>query len=235
MNIAAKIKAKPSLKLPLKRTAIYKVLKFLFGFASSLLLIGFVIFVTYISTAKPPQTLPKVDGIVVLTGADGRRLLVAAQLLEQGNGERLLISGVNRDVNPAKIQALLGLKNEQFKCCVDLDYEAKNTVDNAYETANWARALGYEKILLVTSSYHIPRAKMEIAATMEAIEIIAYPVPSEHAADTPWWGGWDKTKLLVREYGKLLVSLAREPGRRAATQTPTKTSQTPVANDAKNH
>jgi len=198
--------------------ALFKVFKFLFGFGTTLLICGFVLFVTYISTAKPPAALPKVDGVVVLTGADGSRLLVGAELLQKGHGERLLISGVNPTIKPAQIQGLLKLGSEQFNCCVDLDYEAENTFDNAQETANWAKALGYEKILLVTSAYHMPRAKMEIASAMNDIEIVSYPVVTERSVDTPWWGGWDNTRLLVREYGKLLVSYAREPGKRPTRQ-----------------
>jgi len=212
---------KPSKPLDRKkrvRGALFKVFKFLFGFGTTLLIFGFVLFVTYISRAKPPTFLPKVDGIVVLTGADGSRLLVGAKLLQNGHGERLLISGVNPTIKPEQIQALLKLGTAQFNCCVDLDYEAENTYDNAHETANWAKAMGFEKILLVTSAYHMPRAKMEIASAMDGIEIVAYPVATKHSDDDPWWGGWDNTRLLVREYGKLLVSYAREPGKRPIRQ-----------------
>ncbi|MCF6221118.1 MAG: YdcF family protein [Robiginitomaculum sp.] len=202
------------------RSALFKLFKFLFSFGVTLLVSGFVLFVFHISTAKPPAILPKVDGIVVLTGADGSRLMVGADLLQNGHGERLLISGVNRKIKPAQIQNLLSLEAAKFICCVDLDYEAENTYGNAQETANWARALGYEKILLVTSSYHMPRAKMEITSAMGGVAIIAYPVATEHSDNTPWWGGWAKTKLLMREYGKLLVSFAREPGKRPLRKTP---------------
>ncbi len=215
---SAKPKSATAVK-PKKRSAIFKIFKFLLGFASLILIGGFGVFVTHISTTKPPDILPKVDGIVVLTGADGSRLLVGAQLLQNGHGEKLLISGVNREVKPAQIQALIGLTDKKFSCCVNLDFEAENTIGNGRETANWAHALGYQKILLVTSSYHMPRAKLEIMAAMgksgDSIEIVAYPVETEHDKDAPWWGGWDKAKLLMREYGKLLVSFAREPGARS--------------------
>jgi len=204
--------------------AVYKISQFMFGFAASLLLAGFVVFLVQTSTAKPPTTIPKVDGIVVLTGADGTRLIVGAALLQNGHGERLLISGVNKTITPAQIQALLGMGDAKFTCCVDLDYQAENTFDNGYETSVWARALGYEKILLVTSAYHMPRAKLEIDAAMDGISIIAYPV---HIKSD--WSWWRKTRLLVREYGKLLVSLAREPGARNAHQ-PLSENQAPVEN-----
>ena len=207
--------------------ALFKVFKFISGFAALILIGGFGVFVAHISTTKPPTHLPKLDGIVVLTGADGGRLMVGADLLRQGHGERLLISGVNRDIKPAQIRNLLGLDSTQFSCCVDLDYEAENTYDNAQETANWVRALGYEKVLLVTSAYHMPRAKMEITSAMTGVDILAYPVVTEYSDDAPWWGGWDKAKLLLREYGKLLVSYAREPGKRPNRET----LKTPLAID----
>ncbi len=207
MNVRAKKANSQTKRESRMRRALYKIAQFIFGFAASLLLMGFAVFLVQMSTAKPPATIPKVDGIVVLTGADGSRLLVGAALLQNGHGERLLISGVNKTILPTQIQALLGMGDAKFTCCVDLDYEAENTFDNGYETAVWARALGYEKILLVTSAYHMPRAKLEIAAAANGISIIAYPV---HAKSD--WSWWRKTRLLVREYGKLLVSLAREPG-----------------------
>ncbi|MBL4854627.1 MAG: YdcF family protein [Robiginitomaculum sp.] len=206
------------------RRALYKIAKFTFGFAASLILAGFAVFLVKVSTAKPPANIPPVDGIVVLTGADGSRLIVGAALLQNGHGERLLISGVNKTITPAQIQALLGMGDAKFTCCVDLDYQAENTFDNGYETSVWARALGYEKILLVTSAYHMPRAKLEIDAAMDGISIIAYPV---HIKSD--WSWWRKTRLLVREYGKLLVSLAREPGARNAHQ-PLSENQAPVEN-----
>jgi uncharacterized SAM-binding protein YcdF (DUF218 family) len=192
--------------------AIFKVAQFLFAFATTLIVIGFIVFTFEISRAKPPNPVPKADGIVVLTGTGGGRLEAGAQLLKQGLGEHLLISGVNKSISAQEIQSLLELTDEDFSCCVTLDYEAENTYQNGKETANWARALGYESILLVTSSYHMPRAKVEISTAMDGIRILPYPVPIEKKADAPWWGGKDKITGLLREYGKLLVTYAREPG-----------------------
>ena len=107
---------------------------------------------------------------------------------------------------------LLELNKKTYDCCVDLDYAAKDTVENGRQTANWARALGYQSIIIVTSDYHMPRAKVEISTAMHGIDIIAYPVKSMQDADLPWWGGTKKWQRLFGEYGKLLVSYAREPG-----------------------
>lgn len=196
------------------RNAIIKILQFLTSFALTLLACGFIAFVVHVSRTSPPTPLPPADGIVVLTGKGGGRLSAGAELLRNGHGERLLISGVNPAISEEKMQSLLELEDDIYACCVDLDYEAENTYDNAQETANWARALGYENILLVTSSYHMPRSKIEISTAMQGIVIIPYPVKAEPAEDEPWWGGKDKNLRLLREYGKLLITYAREPGRR---------------------
>lgn len=192
-----------------------KLIRFLLGFAGMLLVCGFAAFILHIYRAVPPNPMVKADGIVVLTGKGGGRLNAGAQLLKNQYGERLLVSGVNPAIDAAKMRELLQLETQGYNCCVDLDYEAEDTVGNGEQTANWARALGYETIILVTSDYHMPRAKVEIAAAMDGIKIIAYPVKSATAPGQPWWGGTHKWNRLLREYGKLLISYAREPGARA--------------------
>lgn len=192
--------------------ALLKLSRFLFGFASMLLLCGFAAFILHISRATPPTPMVKADGIVVLTGKGGGRLISGAKLLKEGYGERLLISGVNPAIDEQTMRALLELNQETYDCCVDLDYAAKDTVENGQQTANWARALGYESIIIVTSDYHMPRAKVEISTAMQGIGIIAYPVKSGQDQTLPWWGGTKKWQRLLGEYGKLLISYAREPG-----------------------
>lgn len=208
-----------------KPFALLRLVQFLFGFAAMLLLCGFAAFVLHVSRAAPPTPVPASDGIVVLTGKGGGRLETGGELLRQGLAERLLVSGVNPATTPAQMQNLLGLDDELYECCVDLDYEAENTIDNGYETANWARALGYEQIIVVTSAYHMPRAKLELAGAMDEIIIIAYPVKSNKSSDAPWWGGMPLWNRYLREYGKLLVSYAREPG--ARTNSKDKNMETP--------
>lgn len=201
-------------KRPRFRAPLFKLFKFLFGFSTMLLICGFGAFLLHISRATPPSPIGHADGIVVLTGKGGGRLAAGARLLKTGAGERLLISGVNPAIDAEQIQNLLQLSKAQYDCCVDLDYLAEDTVGNGEQTANWARALGYETIILVTSDYHMPRSKIEIATAMHGIQITPYPVKTIKQDDAPWWGGVIVWKRLFGEYGKLLISFAREPGAR---------------------
>lgn len=195
-------------------TALLKLLRFLIGFGLMGLVCGFLAFLLHIARTTPPDPLLQADGIVVLTGKGGGRLQAGARLLNGKYGERLLISGVNPSLNPQTVQSLLDLPDGLFQCCVDLDYMAEDTVGNGEQTANWAKALGYETVILVTSDYHMPRANVEISAAMDGIHIIPYPVKSSYPLNHKWWGGVTYWRRLIREFGKLLVSFAREPGSR---------------------
>lgn len=182
---------------------------------------GFFVFTHNITTRTPPKIIPKADGIVVLTGRDSGRLSKAANLLENGYGERLLVSGVNAVNGRQELLDVLDLPADLALCCVDHDYAA-NTEQNGQETANWAQALGFEHIILVTSAYHMPRAQAEISNANGRIRITPYPVKSSDLR--PWWKEKKLIKRFAREYGKLLLSYVRTPSDRAARQ--------PIALDA---
>lgn len=189
---------------------------FLLVLAGSLLVGGFLSFAQHVDTLREPSEIPKADGIVVWTGKGGGRLEAGAQLLRDERGERLLISGVNAQNDLENIRTLLNLSEDMAECCLDLDYDAENTTGNARETASWATALGYNHIILVTSSYHMPRAKLEISEAAGRIRITPYPVVREDLK--PWYKDAERTKRLLREYAKLLRVLAR--GRNSAPEAP---------------
>lgn len=182
----------------------------------SILFGGFLSFAQHVDSITSPKTLPNADGIVVWTGKGGGRLQAGAKLLKDQKGERLLISGVHKDNGADEISEVTGLTAELAACCLDLDYAAKDTFGNARETASWANALGYDHIILVTSAYHMPRAKVEIAATAGRIHITPYPVERTDARS--WYKSADRTKRLLQEYMKLLLSFAR--GRDAEIKPP---------------
>ncbi len=194
-----------------KRKSVLRFFVFLIILINLILISGFFVFTHNITTRTPPEIIPKADGIVVLTGRDSGRMDMGADLLRDGYGERLLISGVNTVNSHQDLIAVLNLPPNLAMCCVDHDY-AKNTEQNGVETANWAKAHGFEHILLVTSSYHMPRAQAEISNAHGRIRITPYPVKNTQSKS--WWKEDVLIKKYSKEYGKLLLSYMRAPSDR---------------------
>jgi len=190
-----------------KRRGWTRFLTFLLTGTLSIWLGGFLAFAQHVDRIRSPEVMPNADGIVVWTGKGGGRLEAGGKLLQAKRGERLLISGVHKDNDSKQIAQIAGLPESFAACCLDLDYAAVNTAGNAKETASWALALDYDHIILVTSAYHMPRAKVEIAATAGRIRITPYPV--ERADARKWYKSAERSKRLFQEYSKLLLSYAQ--------------------------
>ena len=179
------------------------------GFLLAILLIGlayvlsFVAFVALLPAT--PDHLSAADGIVVLTGGDAR-LGRADALLERGLGKRLLISGVDLVASKETLKHLIQ-GGPRFDCCADLGYAAEDTHDNAQETADWARAHHFRRLILVTARYHMPRSLQEFSAAMPDMRFVPYPVEQERLDLADWWRHPHTILLLHREYVKYLASL----------------------------
>ena len=171
---------------------------------------GLMEFADRIARLTPPDEPPPADGIVALTGGSDLRLEAAANLLEVGKGKRLLLSGVNRSATRSDLWNVTGAAKPLFDCCVDLGFEAVDTVGNARETAEWARAMDYHSVILVTADYHMPRAAMELRAAMPGATIIPYPVATPTLDARHWMDNSVSAKRMVTEYSKYLAILVRE-------------------------
>jgi uncharacterized SAM-binding protein YcdF (DUF218 family) len=172
---------------------------------------GLMAFAARVDRASPAAEPAAADGIVVLTGgATDQRIAAALQLLEENKAGRLLISGVSRRVSRSQLQTLIGAAKPVYDCCVDLGFTAENTVGNARETAEWARAKGYRRLILVTADYHMPRARLELKAAMPEAEITPYPVPTPAMQAARWWRTWQGAERMGAEYTKYLAVLTRE-------------------------
>lgn len=170
---------------------------------------GFLQFAGGLATESQEPILAA-DAIVVLTGGE-ERLEAGLALLHQGQGERLLISGVHQNTTRKHLQNRLGDEDRKLDCCVDLGHAARNTVGNARETAEWAAHHGYRTLIVVTASYHMPRSLLEMRAAMAAsgVQLVPYPVLGDHVRLDRWWLYPGTTRLVASEYSKYLVSLLR--------------------------
>ncbi|SCW90198.1 YdcF family protein [Ancylobacter rudongensis] len=186
------------------------------------LLAGFGLFVAGIE-GREAQAGRHADGIVVLTGGS-ERIVDATNLLLEGRGKRLLITGVHPDTTLDEIVRTVPATREALECCVELGRSALNTQGNAIETGEWARANHFRSLLVVTSAWHMPRALVELRRTTAGITLVPYPVVprrTEGSGPTPL----ASLRLLAVEYVKFLAaslgvrawpavtSQLREPGR----------------------
>lgn len=171
---------------------------------------GLFAFGMRVANSTPANDPPVADGVVALTGASSLRIEAAVQLLEQGKGRRLLVSGVNPDVTRPELQAVAHDFGRAFNCCVDLGFRAANTQGNARETANWVSYHHYRSLIVVTSDYHMPRAMLELRAALPRVKLYAYPVVTTSLDAHRWWRGQETTRRMATEYCKYLVILGRE-------------------------
>ncbi len=188
---------------------ITKLLVGMIGLGGAGLFFGFVVFAT--TVMREPQVADpttSADGIVVLTGGE-LRLSAGSRLLKQNRGKRLLISGVNPRTTKKALFSILGLEAGKFGCCVDLGYEALNTLGNAEETSRWARDKNFRSLIIVTSSYHMPRSLVELTRRMPDTELIAYPVMPAQFRSTVWWLNPLAARVILSEYLKYLPAAAR--------------------------
>jgi uncharacterized SAM-binding protein YcdF (DUF218 family) len=175
-------------------------------------LAGLVAFVSLIPTAADVAE-GKTDAIVVLTGGS-ERLGEGLRLLAAGRADKLFVSGVGKDVDLASL--LQGLPAGATlpdaatrACCVALGHGADNTLGNARETAAWMAGQGFHSLSLVTADYHMPRSLIEFRRAMPDIRIYGHPVFPPQVMRSGWWRWPGTTGLLIGEYDKLLLALAR--------------------------
>jgi uncharacterized SAM-binding protein YcdF (DUF218 family) len=161
--------------------------------------------------ANPPPAESRAaptDAIVVLTGGSFR-IQSGIELLREGKGRKLFVSGVNQQVAVDDLLRVSRFAPDWASCCVVLGHEADNTRGNADETARWMRSQGFRSLRLVTSWYHMPRSLLEFQRAMPDVEILAHPVFPERAKQEHWWAWRDTAVLLMIEYVKYLRALLR--------------------------
>lgn len=165
------------------------------------LVAGFAWFVH--RTGRPAHPPQHADGIVAFTGGP-ERVETALRLMAQGRADRLLLSGIGGGAELPELAHRAGVDPLPLATRIAIGRSATTTRGNAAETAAWARANGIHSLLVVTASYHMPRAITELERAAPEMELYPLPVvPSErsdHAA-VP-------LRLVAEEYLKFLATTA---------------------------
>ena len=162
-------------------------------------LIGFGIFVLYVFSFQLAHDT-KADAIVAWTGGESR-IRTGIHLLEKGLADRLLISGVNKNIKP---HLFLGDTKPETLAKIDLGYQATTTEGNAIETADWVYKNQLHSVILVTSFYHMPRSLLEFRHALPTIQVYPNPIwPQDFMESTAWMHTRAAFHLFV-EYHKFL-------------------------------
>jgi len=152
--------------------------------------LGFALFAILLPR---PGNFVKTDAVVVPTGGQGR-IARGMDMIATGRARRMLITGVDRQVKPAELAEAQGVSLKIMACCVDLGREASDTRSNGIETAEWVRRNKYKSVRLVTTDWHMRRARFELERALGAgVSVVPDAVRSNASL-----------VVLVREYNKYL-------------------------------
>lgn len=163
----------------------------LFSILLLLYLLGFILFAV---TLGQPAGDERTDAAVALTGGSGR-IEHGMEVLAADRARRLLISGADPSVTKPDLVARLGGKKRLVDCCVDLDSVSVDTRSNAEETGRWLHEHGYKSFRLITSDWHMRRARYEFGRVLgDRFEIVPDAVRSQPSF-----------KTLFGEYNKYIL------------------------------
>ena len=147
----------------------------------SLLLILYALgfFFFSVTLAGPGPKKEKTEGIVAITGGEGR-IEQGVALLADGRGKRMLVAGADPSVTKADLVRRLGGRKRLVDCCVDLGSESVDTRSNAEEARRWVKRRGYKSVRLITNDWHMRRAEYEFRRQLgDDVTIIPDAVRSE--------------------------------------------------------
>lgn len=151
-------------------------------------------FIVFAMSLPQPAAAERTDAVVVLTGGAGR-IERAVDVLDRGWSGRMLVSGVDPTVRRREFAAQFKISEARMACCVTLGYRAFDTTSNAREVTDWVQENKISSIRLVTSDWHLRRARAELSKVLPGkivvIDDAVRTVPS--------------LRILIVEYHKLLV------------------------------
>lgn len=144
------------------------------------------------------QTPP--DLIVVFTGGP-KRIEFAVKKAQEFKQPNVFITGVHEKNSVRTLMSPIDPEARETTDHIELDYTARNTVENVVSTLKYLRNnRGLNKILVISSDYHIMRIKMifrNLVHEDEKFEFFFSPVPSDYLS-------FKNIKILYTEVFKLI-------------------------------
>lgn len=159
----------------------------------------------YLMVGVPPE---KVDLIEVL-GGESERVVYGVKLYQEGYAPRISFTGDAEDLLLLKTtfpdMARHYAEGEGIGPSDILTARATSTYDEAQQVARWVHDDGFRSVLIVTSPYHLRRARWIFTHTIHDAKLYFTAVPlSESRFRFPaWWRDEDSAIWLMEEYVKL--------------------------------
>lgn len=173
--------------------------------AGGFLIGGFLKFTDTVTSYETSAKVKNASAIVVFTGGNSR-IDEAVKLLKDGKGQRLLISGVHQKISKKTLQKKFHIEENLFNCCVDIDKQAANTHGNAIETEKWSASHKFDSLIIVTSTYHMPRSLLETQRRLPGVSLTPYPVPTTGFDNESWYKDQLSMNILLSEYTKYVAT-----------------------------
>jgi uncharacterized SAM-binding protein YcdF (DUF218 family) len=158
--------------------------------------IGIVVvynFLNFVNLTPYPNETSSREGerfgaVVVLTGGTGR-VDKGLELFQSGRGGMLILSGVSKGSDLDSIFHGQEIKPLD-RISILLDKRSDSTLENALEVRKIVKREPLSSVLLVTSNYHMPRARFIFDALMPSnVKVESYAVESPNFDIDNWWVG----------------------------------------------
>ena len=156
--------------------------------------------------------LHKADVIAVFSGDNGPRTEKGVELLKEGLGDYLILSGgvVYDDVTMAELMKKHALRLGVPEDKILLDDKASTTNENAEFTKEIIEENNFKSVIVVTSEYHSRRSKLAMEKVLEDTLIDGKPVEvmvahsTEEKFTSKWWTSGNSVLIVISEYLKLM-------------------------------
>lgn len=171
---------------------------------------------------RDEATLPKVDAIVVLGGGrskrwmdrehvtaeqlDSSRLAAGARAWLAGRAPVVILTGDGEGRGSEAARMAKGITRLGVpRPALILEKRSDDTRDNARYTAALAERHGIERILLVTSQVHMPRAHLLFREA--GVKVVPLPVP-EYSRCDGWFDCWLPSRSALWRSGRAIKEYA---------------------------
>lgn len=165
------------------------------------------------STSTNLTNIEQVDLIVVLTGGRGR-LREGVELLRAQKGKRLLISGMKVGTSLEEVFEAnqLGTLDQNLREQIIPGMASSSTYENAREVRDALERFAPLTVLLITSNYHLPRARELLFDELQRNYKKKWPQIYFYGVESPnfgpkWYLSPNSWSIYLSEYFKSLLNL----------------------------